>query len=300
MLDLVKKSKKKDIVIVINNTEKYGIKSYCYEYKKYLKKNGITSNVIEKSFWSAFFYIFMHPKIYAILNTKHGLLSIFFRKRTAYILHGFPTIADYGLLKFTIIALVHKISSYFSSHTISNSFLTYEVNYKFFKTKSNEIWNPEVHADKNITNEINYEKKKPSLLFVGRLIKAKGVHLIARYLQGNYHKFSNIEFIGDGDNNLLSSLSELSNVKITNYLSNEVLNSKYSEHDIFISLNFFEPYGFVYQEALSNNMIVVLPRYSGIIGHVSMSDKVILVNSSQEEEITSAFNRALLMYKKII
>lgn len=290
-MKLIEKCSNLQVVICISKNEKYGISTYSKELKKRIEKDNISVEIKKFNLFEVIIYALRNPKKFMIFNTSGGICSLLFRKRSAYILHGFPNLSDYSFIKFIAIIFITYISSKFSTHTIANSPLTYEINKKFYRIYSDEIWNPKSDAvmQKNTSSNI---QRKPSLLFAGRYSKAKGITYISDYLCENYNKFSKIEFIGSGNISLLEPVAGLPNVQISDYIDRDHLKQRYNEFDMFISLNFFEPYGFVFEETINSGLIVIMPKFTGISHYLQNNSKLVLVTSSQKKDIENAFNEA--------
>jgi glycosyltransferase involved in cell wall biosynthesis len=105
---------------------------------------------------------------------------------------------------------------------------------------------------------------KFTVLFVGRLIKKKGVHLLVKIAKSLPNV--NFVFIGSGpESTYLSSLSSIDNIKYIGKIENNRLINHYNSADIFCIPSLYEEgFGRVVMEAVSCGLPVVGSNKGGI------------------------------------
>ncbi len=117
------------------------------------------------------------------------------------------------------------------------------------------------------------DKKSLTILYVGRLEKRKGAHILFKAIPKILQEFPETEFIIIGrdtylndnfisfngkkehsfKNKLIKSLPEkyLNNIQFLDYVDSKTLHQYYSKCDIFIAPSLYESFGFIYIEAMS-------------------------------------------------
>jgi len=102
------------------------------------------------------------------------------------------------------------------------------------------------------------------VLFVGRLIKVKGLFTLLKGFKKVKEKFSNVSLLIAGDGVLRKSLEgftkreKLEDVYFTGFVSPERLPRYYAISDIFVLPSNYEPWGVVVNEAMASGLPVVL------------------------------------------
>lgn len=291
------------VTILVPGKENYGVRVYSTALADFLGENGVPVSVQSLTFLGCLKVMFRDRDMVFVTNLAFLAMGLIFRSRAIAVLHGFPNRSDYSAFRFFITKLISKIGSSFSGLVIANSGLTKEINEKFLNTKSDVVWNPyqSNKDDKELTLEDGESAEKPSLIFVGRILKAKGFDRLASHLKKNLPRYSQITIIGPDVDGLTKQLEGLKNVDILGSIPHEQVKLALSKHDIFVSLNFLEPYGLVYQEAEEMGCIVVCPVHCGYAER-TISQDIIKVSSSATSDIQFAMAeaRALAIRKKAV
>lgn len=127
----------------------------------------------------------------------------------------------------------------------------------------------------NLDNYINYNYKKtlnkiPKIIFVGSLIKRKGVDLLFKALSLVKEKYI-LEVIGDGPEKeelakLSKQLNIYNNIRFRGFLQQEELIKLYYESDIFILPTREDCYGLVLLEAMCCGLAIIASKHAdGVI-----------------------------------
>jgi glycosyltransferase involved in cell wall biosynthesis len=296
LIDELKKLDSK-VIIFIPRTENFGVRFFCEELQRFLVSNGIEAELQSFKIFDYIKKYKYYKKYIMILSLNQLILSLFFPNNSIAILHGFPNPKDYSFLKYKIVSLVTYVTTKYCLFTIANSSLTKDINEKFFGITTNFIWNPligdvqDVYLDRVHQNFNN----KPSLIFVGRISKAKGFDIVTDYIKANSEKYSSINIIGPDPNDMTIQLSKIQNVNIYGVLKHNDVLELLGKHDIFVSLNFLEPFGMVYLEALDAGCIIISPYHAGFSEHVD-SPKVVTISDTSTYGIKAAFGKAIELY----
>lgn len=208
--------------------------------------------------------------IIASLDYAH-YLPLIKAKNKIYFLHGFFSLSAYSTLKTILSVCYQKFFSQYADYIISNSKFTSFINNKIYNIKSNGIAYLGVSYDYLSNLDEDIYKEKNTILFTGRLVKAKNVFQIIKAVEILTAKYGNkymLRIVGDG--NLKRELEEYVNrkklsVKFYGRVSQSEIVKFYKKSDIFISLNAAEPFGITFCEALLAGCKIICPDTGGQI-----------------------------------
>jgi N,N'-diacetylbacillosaminyl-diphospho-undecaprenol alpha-1,3-N-acetylgalactosaminyltransferase len=274
-------SKKYNVILIANNDEYY---EYFNNHYKCVKLKNVFNNsslLINFLFILKLIFVFfrekpsfvqtytIHPNLLCIPIAK-----IFFAKTSAMITGmGATSITKNKLLKF-FLNMVYKISFFFCDHII----FVNENNKKYFekelniKKKNTKIFGAGVSLKKYNKKQIFFEKKynlKSSfnILFLGRLIKEKGVLDAIKMFKLLNVKNKKLIFIGGFD---LTSFSKIIDYKIFNYpgiiLTGHIKDPYqiYLKSDIFILPSYTEGMPTTLMEAIRFGVPTVSYKIAGV------------------------------------
>lgn len=200
---------------------------------------------------------------YVAKKIKDCALTIFFHNDPL-TMKGSKTIAER-------ISIINKASAvYCVSNFIKNKF-EQDLNYI-----TDKIYVLNNGVDRTL---VNFPKKQKSVLFVGRLVREKGVHLFVDAVKKLAPKFHNWKFFicGSpvlGDDKKKSNFGSLVTKKFLNigeqaiftgFLSNKNINEMMQEASIIVVPSLWEePFGLVVAEAMSNGCAIITVDKGGI------------------------------------
>lgn len=138
------------------------------------------------------------------------------------------------------------------------------------------------------------------ILFVGRLVRYKGVKLLIKAFKGISEEFPDVELciVGQGpEEDFLRSLSSRLNVadRITwiDYVPHYLMNQLYAVSTVFVLPSLVEPLGNVLLEAIASGRPVVATRVGGIPDIISNGVNGILIKPSSTRELETALRSVL-------
>lgn len=140
---------------------------------------------------------------------------------------------------------------------------------------------------------------RPILLFIGRLIKIKGIDYLIRALPEITEKFPNVNLVIIGYGNEREKLESLArdlninNVSFLGRIPNRELPYYYQQADIFVLPSFKEGSPVVLMEALSTGCPVVATKIAGIPYMIEDGENGLLINTGSVSEISRAVIRIL-------
>lgn len=216
-----------------------------------------------------------------------------------YFLHGFFNIASYGVMKTLLAVCYQKWMCSLADEVVANSYFTSALNKKFWNIESDKVaW---LGADNEYIscvrkNSIIKNAENGKVLFAGRLVKGKGVDTIINafsHLENSEGKYT-LVIAGDGP--LKPELEKLAaskgvKVEFLGKVDHSEMYKKYSDAEIFISLNETEPFGITYVEALLSGCKIVCPKTGGQVEFLcDYPDRVQFVDIRDESAIGRALN----------
>jgi len=122
-----------------------------------------------------------------------------------------------------------------------------------------------------IKEELGIDKEYV-ILFVGRLIKVKGLFTLLRGFNEVKKKFGNVSLLIAGDGVLRGELErfveekDIEDVHFAGFISPEELPQYYAISDIFVLPSIYEPWGVVVNEAMASGLPVILSDRVGSRG----------------------------------
>lgn len=210
--------------------------------------------------------------IIASLGYGKYFLLLHDHAKKAYFIHGFFNRNNYGFFRSILYSYIQKCFAHKSDIVVANSYFTKMINENFFNINIDKV----VHlgiSDKYIqllNKKSVYKKQKKSILYSGRLVKAKNVHVLLKAFQilTARDKMYMLTVVGDGPEmkSLINyTIKNKLNIKFVGRVSNEELYKYYQKCEVFVSFNPSEPFGIVFKEALANNCKIVAPYTGGQI-----------------------------------
>lgn len=237
---------------------------------------------------------------YVLASLTYGKYFLFLpsKIKKIYFLHGFFTCSHYGFFKSILASTYQKIMLKYADYTLANSYFTKMINEDLFNINVNNV----VHlgiSNKFINSNININKKKNSILFVGRLVDVKKADkLIEAFV---ILKNMNIDFtaniVGDGPlYNKIYKIIQQNRLKVNllGRLYEYEINRLYANSEVFVSLNPSEPMGIVFLEAMYNDCKIVCPHTGGQVELLEGINNVVsFVNEDNPEEIALAIKKVI-------
>ena len=295
--------KNKRLYIYNLKSEKYGIKEFNRQLFEILQTYEFDVRICFYSNFIQLIFCFLRDSWlgnYSLINFRQGFLSFLNYKKCILMLHGFPNLQDYSLVRASVVVLSTKLASISSKYTISNSSLTKNINKKMFNVSSDFIWNPyllnntsEIIADKYVPVKMT-EGPKPKILYVGRVTKAKGISQTLETLSQLQDLFDEVVFVGPVEKDL--DLAVDFNLGLIGAVEPNDVEQYYIASDIFISINFYEPLGITYFEAEKYNLEIILPKFAGARDYLKQSDNIHLVADDSPECMKQALQSAIANY----
>lgn len=275
-------NKKYKYTLYLRHSERYGVNRFSKDFVRFLTGEGYTVNIVVYSSTLQLLVSILNDRwsnrvsITSFYEAPYLFLN---RNGSVLVLHGFPNRADYSLFKYTLLNALYKISSRLAQNVVSNSYITHEINKKFFNIPSDYIWNPCMSEIKSLNSALpsyfyrdleddTVNLRKPNLIFVGRVTESKGISLLLESVNDLARIFGKIEFIGPVESGLRNDLNG-SEIRAVGPVSQDAVEEYYRSADIFISLNALEPFGLTIQEAVFYNLITVCPQFSGALSFVN-------------------------------
>lgn len=121
----------------------------------------------------------------------------------------------------------------------------------------------------DIRKEYGWDKDTKVALYVGQLIKRKGVDLLMQLVK-EFRNKENLKFVLVGYGPLEESIKEfvdknrLDNLKLAGFVKNEDIMKYYVSSDIFLLLSREETWGLVVNEAMCAALPIIVSTYTGV------------------------------------
>lgn len=266
--------------------------------QKDAKMGNIPLGVVTKNNFQAFLE---HEKPDLIIASL-GYAKVLPRKcqaRVAYFLHGFFLQSYYGVIKSFMASNYQKWLIKKCDLVFANSYFTRMINKEFFEIKTDAVFHLGVSKAfiESSTQDETIEKIPNSILFAGRLVKAKGIDTIIEaayclkkkgisfklYIAGNGPEKSGIVQYAKEKN---------SNIELLGRLDSKKMFEWYRKSEVFISLNPSEPFGIVFPEALISGCKIVCPLTGGQIEYLrDYLDTVAFVNETDAGSVAMGIKK---------
>ncbi len=215
-----------------------------------------------------------------------------------YFLHGFFNRSYYGKLKSEVASLYQRLIAKQSHYVFANSYFTKMVNDQFFGIHTNQVFHLGVTTEYyNAILNTNIPKEKGAILYVGRLVSAKGIGNLLGAMKvlkdgGMPYK---AYIAGDGpDKEKLEKYVAKNNLDVhfLGRVSQKDLVTYYSKAEIFVSLNPSEPFGIVFPEALLARCKIVCPCTGGQVEYLmDYKDTVAFVDEASPDAVANGIER---------
>lgn len=221
-----------------------------------------------------------------------------------YFLHGFFNQSSYGNFRAKANSFIQRQMVQASDLVISNSYFTKMVNKEFFSIQSTTVQHLGVSQEfiKQLKKESDgIHRANDTLLFAGRLVKAKGiVELVnAVVVLKKMHVPISLEIAGEGE---LRPWIEQQIAKhklpitLLGKLNQSELVAHYCQSGQLISLNPSEPFGITYAEALAANCKLICPYTGGQVERLvsgNYQNQVFFVDEDSPESIAMGIKQAM-------
>jgi len=230
-------------------------------------------------------------------------LALLTRKKKILQYHCLPAFVASDF-KFIIAHLYFSFSVFLSMFfcnkiiTFTNDYFFSKFSYKFFKSKTIEIF-PFIKNENIIKNKYNYiskENKIPTLGFLGRICEEKGIEVIikaSKILESQNFKH-NILIAGNlkdkrfetNINKLLNLSKNIKSINFTGKLDEYQKKQFFQKIDILLlpSINSFEAFGLVQLEAMNFGKLVISSALKGVQIPVQLTENgyICKVNNSKD------------------
>ncbi|ACR79741.1 MULTISPECIES: glycosyltransferase family 4 protein [Kosmotoga] len=143
-------------------------------------------------------------------------------------------------------------------------------------------------------------KGKKIVLFVGRLVKEKGVQVLIQAAKKHLGKDVVVVISGNGnyENTLKKMASDSENIRFLPYLGKKIIDFYIHSDVVCVPSVWPEALGLVILEAMAAKTPVVASNIGGIPSVIRNGENGILVNPNNPEELANAINDILSDYKK--
>lgn len=147
----------------------------------------------------------------------------------------------------------------------------------------------------------NWNKRRIKILYVGDLIKRKGVDIIIESIYALYQNFSiSLDIVGSGgEEEFLKKLVQdkglKDNICFVGSVPRDKVYTYMQEADIFVMPSNNETLGLVYLEAMANGCITIGSKNEGIDGIIKNNINGFLVEALNKKSLTSALRTILML-----
>ena len=228
-----------------------------------------------------------------------------FGLRSVGIFHGFANLQHYSFSKYHFLKFAQWITWRTTYLRIYNSRLTLETLMQQFRSEMQHNDHVIYPAHLSYTYSDQAVFKRPNIVYFGRMVTSKNVHLIIQNFKDSEIKHSHRLILAGGyvDKNVRSELKKLTNEDGIKYIGEYsghsslkgLLKQAGCESGFFISWNNQEPFGLVYQEAIELNLLPLLPVQ---IGFTELLDDK-LVEQLTFNSLQSAFSTISTISSKV-
>jgi glycosyltransferase involved in cell wall biosynthesis len=291
---------RKIIIFYPNNTG--GVAEVCASIKKGLEEHGY-SVICVVNIWQAIKIsiksIFGFTTYGAITNLKFGFFGLFF-KHSTFIIHGFPQRSHSSYLKYFIVVMGHRFFAKFNTYTVAVSYLTKFAVENFYNINVHEVIPnilPSTFVDS--VSHIGTEKQPNSLIFVGRVIKEKGIEQILKAVAALRKKQILVYLHIVGDGYLLPYLKQQfqhTNTYFHGFVSAQRKYELLNQCVSFISLHPAEPFGITALEASVLGLNCCLSSIGGHFEFANGNQLHVINNVNDIQNIAQVIEHSLVNY----
>jgi glycosyltransferase involved in cell wall biosynthesis len=159
---------------------------------------------------------------------------------------------------------------------------------RFYRKYNKNILNLPYSIQVNKLNKRNYfNNNKINFLFVGQLIKRKGVDIILNVINDFNYEIQNkaiFTFIGNGTlSKKIKTLAKIKkNIKYYSFQDINTLNKFYLNNDVLLFPSRFDGWGVVPMEAMSNAMLVIAGNNCGVNELLKKNKGNFIINNSKD------------------
>lgn len=214
------------------------------------------------------------------------VLVIFGRKYDCWTEHTFPSPARRGLIgwlrKLTILNARYVYVPGYQSQKYLNKIIGRFDNITLLKNTAEAVY-----YDKPLQFNRHHDKSKVQLLYVGQLIKRKGVERLLSAI--DICKSNNIDIkldiVGEGPLKLKIQNEYPDNVKFLGNLNSDELVEQYERYDALVLLSMWEPWGIVINEALLRGTPCIVSENVGAKDLINYKNGLIVPDSLDDFQL---------------
>ncbi len=249
--------------------------------------------------------IFLKDKrLIHISNLEFGYINLFVKK-SIYILHGIPERTSYRYFRYLYSIFLFKLFSRFATKVVSVSHFTKYVWLKFFGINTDVVIHNPLPRTCNQNSTAIYNPTTVRYIYVGRIIKEKGIYSIFKafelFLKKNPNHDIELLFLGKGPEleQLKSVNDKLNNnkIKVLGYVDEDLKQNLIANSNVFISLHSGEPFGITSAEAGFHGLDLIV---SSIGGHHEFIKNERLILVSDISSINEVLNAIIISFNNAI
>lgn len=256
-------------------------------------------NIVGKNIWNILAIIRFKPDL-VISSLQYSLLFCFLNIDAVkvHILHGFTGFKYYSNIKFYIMHFIDKVIRRRFDAILANSAFTQLINEEIFDIKCDGRFYIGLGKEtiRNIINRKNECYQKKGLLFIGRIVPAKGVEKAIMAFLSSSCSLKTFKIAGYGNelDALKQKYKKYKNINFKGMVNRKQAFDLYRESKVFISLNPSEPYGITYVEAIANGMFVVAPKTGGQVEFLQkFPGRYCLVDQNDESSVVDGIEMGM-------
>jgi glycosyltransferase involved in cell wall biosynthesis len=231
---------------------------------------------------------------FSITSLSFGLFA-FLYKKSIYILHGFPMVDIQPLWKRIFLRLIPKVAKKMGVQLVAVSHLTKSMYQRIYGVKVDAVIHNGV-SDIFFNSTPKYKKNKV-ILYLGRLVKGKGVDDAIRAFDESRLFTLGYEFHVVGSGPLAAEFHSLSLISpwlvFHGSVNEDVKLQLMRNAEIFVSLNDFEPMGVVFAEALLCDCKIIAPFVGGFREFIPLDYSAFYCDPSDLNSIISSYEKAI-------
>ena len=285
----------KKIIVIMFPDKKGGVRSFCESIADGFEILGYKVLLCNNYFSAIYYWLRYWANVMFITNLNYCIFG-FFKKKSIFILHGYPRYDVAGFKKYIKVFLGHQVGVISNRKCVAVSRLVNIVNLHYFGIKTDKvIYNP-VRKNFLKKNLSIIKEKKDIITYIGRIEKEKNIENIIIAFQCSNIIKNNFSLIICGDGSQLEYMKSKysnSNIQFKGYLEINMVRDILSKSKIFISLSDFEPFGIsIAEAAMLNNYIVTTPT-TGIIEILPQLNYKLVKNPDNIDEIKNAIDQCI-------